>query len=262
MFTQDVAQRLLSASEAFPVDFDEAWEWVGYTSKQKAKDKLTSNFEVDVDYIGEFSTVWLKTPQGGRPSEAIFLSVDCFKSFAMMAGTSKGKEVRKYFIDCEKQLKQQISNPQSILTNQLEQIIEQNNKYLQAMETQRQMEVDCPGIIRLRQHQNRKFVDFFDIKTNTLIQLPESFTLREYIWITRGIKISNSDCISLGMHLAPSIRTLKFATVKEYGDTKIYSKKDIPAIETAIEAWANENKKNNDDYISWLGFQSMRDSMP
>jgi hypothetical protein len=39
-------------------------------------------------------------------TEFIYLTVDCFKSLGMMAGTQKGKEVRKYFLECEKIAKQ------------------------------------------------------------------------------------------------------------------------------------------------------------
>lgn len=34
----------------------------------------------------------------GRPKTLIFLSVDCFKHFCMLAKTAKGKEIRDYYI--------------------------------------------------------------------------------------------------------------------------------------------------------------------
>lgn len=37
--------------------------------------------------------------------ESIYLTVDCFKTWAMMANTAQGKVVRRYFLNCEKQLK-------------------------------------------------------------------------------------------------------------------------------------------------------------
>lgn len=33
------------------------------------------------------------------------LTVDCFKSLGMMAGTEQGKKIRRYFLECERQLK-------------------------------------------------------------------------------------------------------------------------------------------------------------
>jgi hypothetical protein len=37
--------------------------------------------------------------------QRINLTTDCFKAFAMMAGTATGREVRQYFLDCERKLK-------------------------------------------------------------------------------------------------------------------------------------------------------------
>ena len=103
-FSQSIAQSLVDSGEQFPVDFDDAWQWLGYTTKHKAKNKLIRNFEEGVD----FSTKWLKTSTGGRPSELILLTIDCFKSLGMMAGTEQGKVIRKYFLECERIVKEVI----------------------------------------------------------------------------------------------------------------------------------------------------------
>jgi phage anti-repressor protein len=43
-----------------------------------------------------------KREGAGRKAIGYFLTVDCFKAFCMMAGTSKGKEVRLYYLKIEK----------------------------------------------------------------------------------------------------------------------------------------------------------------
>jgi len=101
-FSHELALALVQSNKPFPVDFDDAWRWIGYSTKQKAKNKLTNNFEEEIDFLTE----WLKSPTGGRPSESLWLSVDCFKSLGMMAGTQKGKEIRHYFLECERIAKQ------------------------------------------------------------------------------------------------------------------------------------------------------------
>jgi phage anti-repressor protein len=105
--SKELALDLINSQEEFPVDFDKAWVWLGYTSKQRAKDKLTRNFQKGLDWV--FSHVVLNSAeqgsQGGRPRENIGLTLDCFKCLAMMAGTQRGREIRQYFLDCEKQLK-------------------------------------------------------------------------------------------------------------------------------------------------------------
>ena len=95
---------LLKSSESFPIDFDDAWQWIGYSRKAKALRTFKNNFTEGLD----FYTKGCKSPTGGRPSEWIVLTVDCFKSFAMMAGTSRGKEVRRYFLQCEAELKRRL----------------------------------------------------------------------------------------------------------------------------------------------------------
>lgn len=100
---------LLQATEEFPINFDDAWKWIGYGEKSvsyknardSARAALKANFEEGFDFA-----ILKSQSTGGRPRDIIGLSVDCFKAFAMMAGTSKGKQVRHYFLQCERHLKE------------------------------------------------------------------------------------------------------------------------------------------------------------
>lgn len=95
---------LLESTDRFPIDLDDAWKWIGWSKKQDAKELLLNNFRDGKDFLRK----GVKSPAGGRPSESIVLTVDCFKSLAMMAGTPKGQKVRDYFIDCENELKRKL----------------------------------------------------------------------------------------------------------------------------------------------------------
>ncbi|MBN3927124.1 phage antirepressor KilAC domain-containing protein [Nostoc sp. NMS4] len=94
----------------FSVNFDDGWQWLDYSKKANAKASfLNCGFVEEVDYI-----VLLDNQQnlsGGRPCENIYLTKDCLKGWAMMSNTSRGKEVRAYFIKCEKELKELKSLP-------------------------------------------------------------------------------------------------------------------------------------------------------
>ena len=46
-----------------------------------------------------------KKPNGGRPSQEYFVTLDMAKQLAMVENNEKGMQVRKYFIECEKRLK-------------------------------------------------------------------------------------------------------------------------------------------------------------
>ena len=103
--SQSLIVSLLQSQNDFPVDFDDAWQWVGYSRKSDAKKVLEASFDEGSDFCGDLR----KNNLRGRPLEKIFLTVDCFKSFCMMAGTTKGKDVRRYFLNCESELKRRIA---------------------------------------------------------------------------------------------------------------------------------------------------------
>lgn len=109
---------LLRSTEEFPVVFDDAWQWIGYSRKDNAKVAfLNAGFVEGIDF-----RIFLNPQENskvGRPSELICLTIDCFKSFAMMAGTSKGKEVRQYFLQCELKLKELLSQQKSQNTHRV-----------------------------------------------------------------------------------------------------------------------------------------------
>jgi phage anti-repressor protein len=109
----DQFSRIAESPEPYPVDFDQAWQWIGYSTKQKAREALERNFEDGVDYTSFNLTV--KREIGATNKMQINLTVDCFKSFCMMAGTDKGKKVRQYYLAIEKkyrELQRRVVNPE------------------------------------------------------------------------------------------------------------------------------------------------------
>jgi anti-repressor protein len=103
-FSLQTAQDLVTNSNAFPVDFDVAWQWLGYSQKDKAKRALLNcGFTADIDFTINCELGSLAVP---RPSEKIYLTTECLKLWGMMAGTEQGKQVRLYFLECEKIAKQ------------------------------------------------------------------------------------------------------------------------------------------------------------
>lgn len=97
----------LQSNQMFPVDFDAFWQWCGYARKDNAKRVLEKNFTLDIDFnlrhIAEVRKEGKRKVK--RQVEQITLTIDCAKSFAMLAQTEKGREVRLYFLECEKRLK-------------------------------------------------------------------------------------------------------------------------------------------------------------
>jgi anti-repressor protein len=110
-FSLSLAAELLESSEGFPIDFDVAWQWLGYTRKDNAKRAfLNAGFIEGIDYLIHEE---LPTASFPRPEQKISMTVDCLKNWGMLSGTEQGKNVRKYFIDCERvaKAKQQLALP-------------------------------------------------------------------------------------------------------------------------------------------------------
>jgi phage anti-repressor protein len=108
-------RKILRSKESYPVDFDQAWEWIGYSSKQKGKDSLLRNF-IENDHYTRSVEMVKRKQGGGAAKEKILLTKDTFKMFCMLAQTSKGNEVREYFIKVEKKLYQITSDTNYIET--------------------------------------------------------------------------------------------------------------------------------------------------
>ncbi len=143
-FSQNLAMVMVQSADQFPVDFDNAWKWIGWTRKSKAKKTLTNNFVEGVDFCAR----GCKSSTGGRSSELILLTVDCFKSLGMMAGTEKGKEIRQYFLKCEKQVKEIIPAQNAELEKlRLEVALSQSRERLAA--ATQALEGICPGLSAL-----------------------------------------------------------------------------------------------------------------
>lgn len=105
----------VNSNEEFSVDFDLLWQGLGYSQKGHALEAFkTAGFSLDGDFRVISET--RKNLVGGRPTVKYHLTVDCAKSFCMMARTDTGKQVRFYFIECERQLKIALQQPTRTLS--------------------------------------------------------------------------------------------------------------------------------------------------
>ncbi len=107
-FSIELAQQLIDSGNRFPVSFDLAWQWIGYTRKDNAKRALIeAGFIENEDIlITEEATT---TGISRKLNENIFLTIECFKMWGMMAKTAQGRNVREYFLECERIAKQKIA---------------------------------------------------------------------------------------------------------------------------------------------------------
>ncbi|QKQ75574.1 hypothetical protein [Nostoc sp. TCL240-02] len=106
-FTFETAEELYNCDEKYPVDFEIAWKLLGYSRKDSAKRKLIGYFMQDTDYRLHSNVE--SAPDGGLTHrEDIYLTVECFKEMGMLAKSEEGKQIRKYFLQCEAIAKQSV----------------------------------------------------------------------------------------------------------------------------------------------------------
>jgi anti-repressor protein len=97
-FDATIALSLLDSHQEFPVDFDSAWRWLGYGRKSDAKESLLNKgflLDIDLRIMPQSDNHASLTPQekaSQAKKERIDLTVDCFKTWAMMANTLQGKD--------------------------------------------------------------------------------------------------------------------------------------------------------------------------
>lgn len=79
---------------------------VGKDFSNWIKDRIEKyGFLENIDYV-KFSPNLAKTPNGGRPSVEYYISLSMGKELGMVERSDKGREIRQYFIRCEKELKE------------------------------------------------------------------------------------------------------------------------------------------------------------
>lgn len=87
----------------------------------------------NVDY-GVFQN-FMKNPNGGRPLTEYALTIDAAKELSMVEGNERGKLARKYFIACEKKLKEM-----SIASYQIEDPIARAQRWIEEQKEKRRVE--------------------------------------------------------------------------------------------------------------------------
>ena len=128
--TNDDGKQLVSARE-----LHEGLK-IGTAFKDWIKRMIEYGFEEGIDFSS-----FLSESTGGRPSKDYIITIDMAKEICMIQRTDLGKEFRKYFIECEKKLKQ-LQTPSYMIDDPIERamawIEEQKQKKLLQQQNQEQ----------------------------------------------------------------------------------------------------------------------------
>ena len=106
----------------FVIDLDNIWKWIGFSTKQKAKNLLEKNFVINNDYknLGNQQVNHKLFIHGGHNKEIFMLTIRTFKLFCLKAGTEKATQIHEYYIKMEETLQEVIQEESDELKLQLE----------------------------------------------------------------------------------------------------------------------------------------------
>ena len=132
----------------FVIDLDNIWRWLGFSTKQKAKQLLEKNFIIDINYKTSLNHQVKQSDdtRGGHNKETFMLNIETFKKYCMKAGTKKADEIHDYFIKLEEILHEIIKEESDELKLQLE----QKNTEIQQIEESKDKELE----MKLKQQQS------------------------------------------------------------------------------------------------------------
>jgi phage anti-repressor protein len=111
--------------EQFVINFELVSEWLE-TRKDHLKKILIKNFSKNIDFITETKKV-IKKDGGATRKEIIMVTSNCFKELCMISQTSKAKEVRIYFLEMERLVRQYHKEIEEKMKKEFE-LIKKNQK--------------------------------------------------------------------------------------------------------------------------------------
>ena len=136
----------------FVIDLDDVWKFMGFNQKYNALRVLEKNFKVEFDYKqlypqgknnliikpedqNNIEKLFMQPPEikkgsGGYNIKKIFLTVKCFKSMCLKAGTKKADEIHEYYMKLEEILHEIIDEQCTELKNQLNNQIKINENII------------------------------------------------------------------------------------------------------------------------------------
>ena len=97
-----VSKANIGSQEVNSVNARDLWSALGVNTHFKDWIERRIN-EIGAIEGEEFRSLLSKTPNGGRPSKVYIITIDLAKEISMLERTDKGREIRRYFIEVEKE---------------------------------------------------------------------------------------------------------------------------------------------------------------
>ena len=201
----------------FIIDLDNVWKWLGFSTKQKAKNLLEKQFMIDVDYkfmlIAQVKQVF--QTQGGHNKETFLMTIRTFKLFCLKAGTKKAEQIHEYYIKLEETLQEVVQEESDELKLQLE------NKDKELENKDKELENKDKELVKKDIEKNK-------IRERTLIENFPNNHQCVYYGLIDNLSLSNEKLVKFG-----NSNNLK---------NRVYNHKDTYSNFRLINAFRVENK--------------------
>lgn len=102
ILTKEVIFSQLGSTEKFPIDLNHAWKWLQFNSKLEAQEAILNAGFFDGEDYRQIERP-IRTKSRPHPKPTFHISIECFKSLAILSPTPKGRLVRLYYMMIEKQ---------------------------------------------------------------------------------------------------------------------------------------------------------------
>jgi phage anti-repressor protein len=104
---KELEENSIETGEKYPILLSDLSKWLGYKREDKLRENMKRNFKENQDF--SFSP-HVGGKSKGRPKKIFKITIQCFKEIALSASTSRGKQVKLYFLAVEDAFKKLINN--------------------------------------------------------------------------------------------------------------------------------------------------------
>lgn len=133
----------------------------------------------------------IKNPQGGRPQIEYALTIDAAKELSMVEGNDKGKQARRYFIECEKKLREKTQSA-FVIPGSFSQALMLAAKQQEQIEEQlKQISVMSTEIVEMKKKTDYLEVILNSKETVTITQIAQDYgmTAKSFNRLLEELKI-------------------------------------------------------------------------
>ena len=151
------------------------------------------------------------------------MTVDAFKCWAMMSKTETGKQVRQYFLECERLLKEQYNSlsPCELILKQAQQLVNVERRQLKVEREQKEMKIEQAKMQQLLIQHDSELDRVFNANGHYYTIMGYCSLIGKPIAVKAAAQLGRKAtqiCRQLGLDIVP-IKDPRFGQVNSYPES-------------------------------------------